>query len=632
MEQSSIDTGLNLPIQQTMSAATERVLLVDDQPTNLQILVQALEAQGYELLVAQSGEEAIATAKEARPQLILLDINMPGIDGYETCRRLKADRKTRDIAIIFLSARGDVSDKVQGLEVGAVDYIEKPFQFEEVIARVRKHLDTHRRHRQLQQDIEELRAQLSGDFRDLSDQDLSHLLTQDAGPRLAFQPTLRRNPKTGSPDRAVENTNLKTVAALLNSDGGTLLVGVRSNGDVLGLEPDQSVSEQALLLSWNGLIQRHLGGDVASSVRSSIHDLAGKRVLVVQCLASSQPVYFQRDEDELFCIRVGDRSQPLKPSEIVSHLQHRGGNPSSPAVPSTDPERRFGMYTIDQRIGKGGMGVVYRAHHAMLQRPTAIKLLDESRISEKTRARFEREVQLTSQLNHPNTIAIYDYGRTAEGIPYYVMEYLDGITLEELVQRHGPQPEGRVIRILSQLCGSLGEAHDAGLIHRDVKPANIMINHRGGLYDFVKLLDFGLVKALDAAREAAITKPGAVTGTPLFLSPEAIEHAQEIDASSDLYSLGAVGYYLLAGEPMFQGHSVLNICKQQVNNRPDPPSRKRGEIIDFDLESLILQCLEKDPRDRPANAWDIQRELRSCKAADQWSDQQAATWWTKEMS
>jgi DNA-binding response OmpR family regulator len=617
-------------MQPTAPANCERVLLVDDRPANLQILAAALEAEGYELLVAESGEEALATARQAQPQLILLDINMPGMDGYETCLRLKADRKTADSVVIFLSARGDVADKVQGLEVGAVDYVEKPFQFEEVIARVRKHLDIYRRHGQLQQDIQELRAQLTGAFRDLSEQDLGHLLSQGPGHRLVFKPTLRRNLETGRADRDVENANLQSVAALLNSDGGSMLVGVGSGGDVLGLERDDRFTEQALLLAWSGLVERHLGGDLSSVMRSQIRDLTDKRVLVVQCLSSGHPVYFRRDGDERFCIRIQSRTQSLKPSEVVSYLQQRQSRPGSTETSGNTQEPQFGAYTIDQRIGKGGMGVVYRGHHALLQRPTAIKLLDESRISHKTRARFEREVQLTSQLNHPNTIAIYDYGRTPEGIPYYVMEYLDGITLEELVHRHGPQPEGRVIRILSQLCGSLGEAHDVGLIHRDVKPANVMINRRGGLYDFVKLLDFGLVKALDATDEAAVTKPGAVTGTPLFLSPEAIEQAQKIDARSDLYSLGAVGYYLLAGEPMFQGHSIVHICKQQVNNRPVPPSKKRGEMIDFDLESLVLQCLAKNPRDRPDSAWDIQRELAACRAAAKWTDKLAAQWWQNE--
>ena len=194
---------------QTEQTPVDRLLLVDDNPTNLQVLFQALEAEGYELLVAQSGEEAIATAKEAQPQLILLDINMPGIDGYETCRRLKADRETSDCVIIFLSARGEVADKVQGLQLGAVDYIGKPFQFEEVVARVRKHLDTYHRHRRLQQKTESLEAQLSGGFPDLTEADLNSLVAQGESDRVEFKSTLRWNLHTNKPDKRIEKRVLE---------------------------------------------------------------------------------------------------------------------------------------------------------------------------------------------------------------------------------------------------------------------------------------------------------------------------------------------------------------------------------------------------------------------------------------
>ncbi|MBC7822190.1 MAG: serine/threonine protein kinase, partial [Planctomycetaceae bacterium] len=178
--------------------------------------------------------------------------------------------------------------------------------------------------------------------------------------------------------------------------------------------------------------------------------------------------------------------------------------------------KRLGQYTLAEKLGEGGMGVVYRAHHAMLHRPTAVKFLNPERAAGDSAARFEREVQLTSQLCHPNTIAIYDYGRTDEGVFYYAMEYLDGIDLQNLVKRYGPLPDGRVIPILQQVCGSLAEAHAAGLIHRDIKPANIVLNARGGLLDFVKVLDFGLARAVDHAREAHLTNPRGIIGTPLY--------------------------------------------------------------------------------------------------------------------
>jgi hypothetical protein len=181
--------------------------------------------------------------------------------------------------------------------------------------------------------------------------------------------------------------------------------------------------------------------------------------------------------------------------------------------------RQLGQYTLDEMIGAGGMGVVYRAHHAMLRRPTAVKMLNGDKTTDTALRRFEREVQITSRLNHPNTISIYDFGRTPEGVFYYAMEYLDGIDLEDLVERYGPQPDQRVIGILKQVCGSLAEAHGLGLVHRDIKPANIILNKRGGLFDFVKVLDFGLVKAVDAGKEAALTAANNITGTPLYMSP-----------------------------------------------------------------------------------------------------------------
>jgi hypothetical protein len=289
--------------------------------------------------------------------------------------------------------------------------------------------------------------------------------------------------------------------------------------------------------------------------------------------------------------------------------------------------KQLGQYTLEEKIGTGGMGVVYRGRHALLRRPTAIKVLDPERTTATAIARFEREVQLTSRLNHPNTIAIYDYGRTPTGLFYYAMEYIDGITLETLVARHGPLPDGRTIAILAQVCGSLSEAHELGLIHRDIKPANIMLSRHGGLADFVKLLDFGIVKALAPEREAALTAKGALTGTPLYLSPEGIENPEQMDARSDLYSLGAVAYLLLTGKPVFEGASVLEICRQQVEAPPVPPSQRLGRPIAPDLEVLVLECLAKRPDDRPASARVVAARLGRCSPSTPWSREEAEDWW-----
>ncbi len=613
----------------TEQETTDRLLLVDDNPTNLQVLYQALEAEGYELLVAQSGEEALTTAKEARPQLILLDINMPGIDGYETCRRLKADSETSESVVVFLSARGDVKDKVQGLELGAVDYIGKPFQFEEVVARVRKHLAMHHQHQKLQRENVELKVKVEGGFQNFMEEDLKALVAAGEGERVEFKSTIRWNLHTNKPDKKIENACLKTVAAYLNSEGGVLLVGVDDAGTAIGLQQDKFANQDKLLLHWNNLLKQHLGVESTQLTRSRMHMLEGKGVLVVQCSQSSQPVFLRRDDDEVFYVRIGNGTQSLKPSQVLAFLDQKKTRLSRVSAQSEEKSNKIGNYTLDEKIGAGGMGIVYRAHHAMLQRPAAVKLLQADQMNEQTIIRFEREVQRTSQLNHPNTIAIYDYGRTPEGGFYYAMEYLDGIALEELVEKYGPQPDGRVIDILQQVCGALAEAHESSLIHRDIKPANIMINHRGGRYDFAKLLDFGLVKALGASRETALTASGQVAGTPLYISPEGLTNPDDVGPRSDLYSLGAVGYYLLVGQAVFEGGSIIDVCLQVASDRPVPPSEKLSEPVSDELEKILLKCLEKKPEDRPRTAKELLKALSTCKAERPWTQEQAAAWWNE---
>jgi hypothetical protein len=289
--------------------------------------------------------------------------------------------------------------------------------------------------------------------------------------------------------------------------------------------------------------------------------------------------------------------------------------------------QQLGQYTLERKLGAGGMGVVYKGHHAMLRRPTAIKMLDVDKVNDASIARFEREVQITCQLNHPNTVAIYDYGRTPEGLFYYAMEYLDGINLQGLVEKYGPQSEGRVIHILWQVCGSLFEAHSLGLVHRDIKPANIMINRRGGVTDVVKVLDFGLVKALDEAKSAGSTAAGSLTGTPLYMAPEAIQAPNTVDGRSDLYAVGAVGYFLLTGKPVFDSASLVELCQQHVEAIPIPPSERLGKPVSSELEHALLACLEKSRNKRPSTARDLAQLLSRAPMARSWSTDDADAWW-----
>jgi serine/threonine-protein kinase len=288
----------------------------------------------------------------------------------------------------------------------------------------------------------------------------------------------------------------------------------------------------------------------------------------------------------------------------------------------------LGQYTLEEKIGEGGMGVVYRARHALLRRPTALKLLPRELAGERSIQRFEREVQLTSALTHPNTIAIYDYGRSPDGLFYYVMEYLDGITLEELVTHDGPQPCARVVHLLKQVCGALQEAHEVRLIHRDVKPANIVLCVRGGLADYVKVLDFGLVKhAVQSAPELSTAR--AVVGTPKYLAPEALTNPDGVEARADLYAVGGVGYELLTGAAVFDGATVVEVCAKILHELPVSPSERRGAPIPPALEALILSCLAKDPNARPSSAAEIVVALEALVDVEPWSALDAKRWWNE---
>jgi serine/threonine protein kinase len=303
---------------------------------------------------------------------------------------------------------------------------------------------------------------------------------------------------------------------------------------------------------------------------------------------------------------------------VVARLQREAQNAAVEA-------KQLGQYRLETRLGAGAMGIVYKGHHSMLRRPTAIKMLQVDKVNESAIARFEREVQITCKLNHPNTIAIYDFGRTPEGVFYYAMEYLDGIDLQTLVDRYGPQPEGRVIRILQQVCGSLYEAHSMGLVHRDIKPANIMLNRRGGESDVTKVLDFGLVKALDDGQQGRET--GGLSGTPLYMSPEAIQSPDSVDGRSDLYAVGAVGYFLLTGQTVFQAGTLDALCKQHILGIPESPSKRLGQSISEGLENAILACLEKTLARRPQTARDLSRLLETIAGTSGWTADDADSWW-----
>ena len=288
--------------------------------------------------------------------------------------------------------------------------------------------------------------------------------------------------------------------------------------------------------------------------------------------------------------------------------------------------RQLGQYTLLEKIGEGAMGQVYRARHSLLARDTAVKMLRPDVVSDEAVARFEEEVQQTGQLTHPNTVEIYDFGRTDEGIFYYAMEYLDGYDLGTLLEMSGPLSANRTVHILRQICLSLREAHHAGLIHRDIKPKNIILCARGGEYDVVKVVDFGLVKDVSVV-DRGVTQMNIIPGTPPYIAPERMKEGADIDGRVDIYALGAVGFSLLTAEPVFDGDTAVEIAYKAMHEEPGAPSERTSISIPAALDTLIHAMLSPNPDDRPADVDLLLRQLDEIANTLPWERAQAAAWW-----
>ena len=289
--------------------------------------------------------------------------------------------------------------------------------------------------------------------------------------------------------------------------------------------------------------------------------------------------------------------------------------------------RQMGQYHLKERLGAGGMGEVYLAEHSLLKRPCAIKLIrPSSQADPMAIARFEREVRTTARLSHWNTVNIYDYGHTDDGTFYYVMEYLPGLSLADLVQQHGPLPAARAIHLLRQTCRALHEAHSAGLVHRDIKPANIFAARLGGVCDVAKLLDFGLVRHTADGENAERAPAGSFSGSPLYMPPEQVTAGDQSDVRSDIYSLGATAYFLLTGKSPFQGATIVEVMIAHARQAVVPPSQVLPGVP-ADLEQVVIRCLAKKPADRFPDARSLEDALAECRDANGWSDADADRWW-----
>jgi len=313
---------------------------------------------------------------------------------------------------------------------------------------------------------------------------------------------------------------------------------------------------------------------------------------------------------------------------VISHIITRLGREIRKA-------REMGSYVLEKLIGRGGMGEVWQATHRFLVRPAAIKLIKPEVLSAATKVqadvlvqRFRREARAAANLRSPHTIQLYDFGVAGDGTFYYVMELLNGMDLQSLVEEHGPLPPARTIHILRQVCESLAEAHDRGLVHRDIKPANIQVCCMGQYYDFVKVLDFGLVKsfAADATTDPALSAPNAVAGTPAYLSPESAL-GEMVDQRTDIYALGCVAFWMLTGRSVFEGQGVVQLMARHIHTPPDPPSRYSLFRIPPLLDEVVLACLAKQPEDRPATARELADRLGECEVGEEWSREHARLWW-----
>jgi serine/threonine protein kinase len=290
--------------------------------------------------------------------------------------------------------------------------------------------------------------------------------------------------------------------------------------------------------------------------------------------------------------------------------------------------RRIGPYRLTRRIGEGGAAAIYLAEHALLKRPTAVKLLKPAAMTDVLIARFEREVQLASSLSHPNTIEIFDYGSTRNGLLYYAMEYLDGVTVSEAVTRHGALPIGRCIHILRQVCAALAEAHGKGIIHRDISPDNIMVCRYAGQYDFVKILDYGLVKQVAPRNNTRdLTRGLRLVGTPLYMAPERLRDAADVDARADIYAVGAVAFLMLTGRKVFESNDDLELTTRILNDEPPRVSQAAPQPVPLELDLIVASCLEKKRELRPQRVADLAEAFEALALEHRWTQPEAEACW-----
>ena len=678
------------------------ILLVDDDATNLDVLRHTLDGRGYHLFVTRSGENAIEVARRVHPMLILLDVVMPGIDGYETCRRLKQDPDTRDAAVIFLSSLDETKDKVRGLEVGAVDFVSKPFQSEEVVARVNTHLTVQRLRRQLETRNADLARELA-----VAQELLTDARRRVEGPLLGDSPAIRALREsitkyaagvepvllTGphgagyeAAARAIHHSSPRSRQAFIHVNCGMVAPGhdpgifsapglsllelatrgtlfleeiQRLSGDIQGrlaelLEGIEAAREQGKSEGPDVRFMAYTSAPLtgAGGFHPKLLAVFERRQLRVPSLAERYEdvveiaTFFLRQHAQRIGAvveRISEASMkrlrkyrwPGDVGELQSLIERAVTSAREPEIEIDaallDEGLPLGHYRLMEKLGEGGMGEVWRARHQLLARPCAIKLIRPELLGEgKQHAateRFRLEARTISRLSSPNTVRLYDFGLSETGSFYLVMELLAGMDVQTLVQRFGPSAPERVVSVIRQACRSLGEAHAAGALHRDIKPHNLFLCRLGLELDVVKVLDFGLVKSLDADA-AQLTAEGTLTGTPGYMPPERVVGGPA-DERSDLYALGCVAYWMLTGRTVFTGEPMA-VMIHHARTRPEPPSKFCAAPIPERLEQIVMACLEKAPENRPASALDLWRALGDVPVTP-WTHERAESWWAEHL-
>jgi len=696
-----------------------RILIVDDTPANIQMLSAILRERGYQLSAATNGRQAVDAIENVRPDLVLMDVVMPDMDGYEACRHIKALPRWRDLPIVFLTAKTDTADIVRGFEAGAVDYVGKPFNGPELLARVSTHLTLQRLRREMedrnaelarelgvaQQLLTEARRRVDGAL--LGDSPAIRALRESIGRHAAdVEPVLVTGPPGAGHEataRGIHHASPRSRQAFIHVNGALLrsgdsgLLNVRPQpaADVVSTaSPDAGESLSLLDLAAGGTLYleevQRLPGEVqealaavleaaqaarergetpnpdvriiayTSAPLSTANGFNAKLLVQLERRQLRVPSLAERPEDvpelALFFVRqharrIGAVVETIGAESLTRLRKYRWPgdvrelqNVMERAVTSArervleidatqlDEGVPLGLYRLMEKLGEGGMGEVWRARHQLLARPCAVKVIRPDRLGEsnreKTIERFRLEARAIARLTSPNTVRLYDFGVSENGSFYFVMEMLEGLDLASLVQRFGSLPAERAIFVLRQACRSLGEAHAAGLLHRDIKPHNLYLCRLGLDYDILKLLDFGLVKSLREG-SAELTSDDVLTGTPAYMPPERVQGA-EAEPRSDIYSLGCVAYWMLTGRTVFSGDPMAMML-HHVRTAPQPVSQSAPGPVPRRLEEIVLACLEKRPEQRPASAIDLWEQLGEVKVTAPWTGERAERWWREHL-